>query len=417
MTDAVCIVEAEYGGPLPDVPWVARDGRPYARAAVAVRVHGILVGVADLAVGHGEMDAAELVARACEELGGEIEAHLAADGDSERPRCQTELARLRGRAPFASVIVATRDGEETLGPCLDSLLRLDYGDYEVIVVDSAPRGDGVRALVDERYGHDPRVSYVREERPGVAMAHNAALEHAAGSILAFTDDDVVADPLWLARIAHAFEASPRVGCVTGLILPLELESQAQVWIDDYWGFGKGFERHVFDGRRPAGQPLYPYTAGVFGSGANMAFTADALRDVGGFDPALGTGSPALGGDDLAAFFDVIAAGYQLVYEPTAVVRHRHRPDYASLRTQAYGYGVGLAAFVTKTLVDDPRRVFEVLARAPRAVAYLVRPDSAKNARRPASLPGELIRLERRGMAFGALAYVRSRRRMRLEGAS
>jgi cellulose synthase/poly-beta-1,6-N-acetylglucosamine synthase-like glycosyltransferase len=316
------------------------------------------------------------------------------------------------RAPFASVIVATRDGERTLEGCLESLLALDYPAYEVIVVDNASRGDSVRALVEGRYGHDPRVTYLSEERPGVAAAHNRALAGARGSILAFTDDDVIADPLWLARLAGAFELSPAVGCVTGLIMPAELESPAQVWMDDYWGFGKGFERRVFDSERPPDQPLYPYTAGVFGSGANMAFTAAALRDIGGFDPALGTGSPALGGDDLAAFFDVVAAGHKLVYEPTAVVRHHHRPDYASLRTQAYGYGVGLSAYIAKTIADDPRRVLEVAARSPRAIAYLLGPRSTKNARRPPTLPGELIRLERRGMAVGVLAYARSRWRRR-----
>src|SRR5205823_5518251 len=85
----------------------------------------------------------------------------------------------------------------------------------------------------------------------------------------------------------------------------------------------------------------------------------------GFDPALGAGSPARGGDDLAAFFDVIAAGHRLVYEPTAVVRHRHRADYDSLRRQAYSYGVGLSPYLAKTLVDHPGRVLDVSARAPR----------------------------------------------------
>src|SRR4051794_10460803 len=407
--EAVCIVEVELDGGPPEVPRISQSGLPYTRAAVAVRVHGILVGVADLPL-HGETDGPELSARATEALSEEIAAHLLADGDDpDRPLCRAEHERLMERAPFVSVIVATRDGERTLKACLDSLLVQDYPDYEVIVVDNASRGPGVRALVE---GRDPRVTYLREERPGVAVAHNRALGCARGSILAFTDDDVVADPLWLARIVRAFELSPGAGCVTGLILPAELESAAQVWIDDYWGFDKGFERHVFDGSRPPGQPLYPYTAGVFGSGANMAFTASALRDIGGFDPALGTGSPALGGDDLAAFFDVIAAGYELVYEPTAVVRHHHRPDYASLRTQAYGYGVGLSAYIAKTIADDPRRVLEVAARTPRAIAYLLGPRSTKNARRPATLPGELIRLERRGMAFGVLAYARSRWRRR-----
>ena len=409
---AICIVEVDVDGPPPEVPATACNGRPYAGAAVAVRMHGILLGVAKLDLDGEDADGAELAERACAELRDEIDAHRSADADPLRPDCREEHRRVLERAPFASVVVATRDGERTLGPCIDSLLSLDYGDYELIVVDSASAGDGVRRLVEDDYGHDPRVVYLREDRPGVAVAHNRALAESRGSIVAFTDDDVVADRLWLARIARAFELSPGVGCVTGLILPLELESPAQVWIDDYWGFDKGFERHLFDGSRPSGQPLYPYTAGVFGSGANMAFTAATLRDIGGFDPALGTGSPALGGDDLAAFFDVIAAGYHIVYEPTAVVRHRHRPDYDSLRAQAYGYGVGLAAYITKTIVDNPRRVLDVASLAPVALAYLLGSGSAKNARRPATLPPELIRLERRGMAFGSVAYARSRWRRR-----
>ena len=140
----------------------------------------------------------------------------------------------------------------------------------------------------------------------------------------------------------------------------------------------------------------------------MAFRTGALRDMGGFDPALGAGSPARGGDDLAAFFDVIAAGHRLVYEPTAVVRHRHRADYDSLRRQAYSYGVGLSAYVAKTLVDHPTRVLDVSARAPWALAYVLSSRSPKNARRPAALPPELARLERRGMVVGPFAYLRSR---------
>src|SRR3954453_22568229 len=311
--EAVCIVEVELDGGAPEVPRISQSGLPYARAAVAVRVHGILVGVADLAL-EGEEDGADVAARATEALSEEIAAHLLADGDDpDHPHCCAEHQRLLENAPFVSVIVATRDGERTLKACLDSLLAQDYPDYEVIVVDNASRGPSVRALVE---GADPRVTYLREERPGVAVAHNRALGGARGSILAFTDDDVVADPLWLARIVRAFELSPAVGCVTGLILPAELESAAQVWIDDYWGFDKGFERPVFDGSRPPGQPLYPYTAGVFGSGANMAFTASARRDIGGFDPALGTGSPPLGGDDLAAFFHLVAPGHHLPLHPT-----------------------------------------------------------------------------------------------------
>src|SRR5207244_2454103 len=136
---------------------------------------------------------------------------------------------------------------------------------------------------------------VRAPRHGLALARNRGLAEADGAIVAFTDDDALPDRAWLAQLAKAFEVAPDVACVTGLVLPAELESDAQVWVDAMWGFGKGFERRVFDRHRPPGALLYPYTAGVFGSGANMAFRTGALRDMGGFDPALGAGSPATRG--------------------------------------------------------------------------------------------------------------------------
>jgi O-antigen biosynthesis protein len=187
-------------------------------------------------------------------------------------------------------------------------------------------------MISSRYDHPGRVTYIREDRPGLGRAHNSGMEKVTAPIAAFTDDDVIADPRWLASLAGNFEQSPKIGCVTGLILPAELETRAQFWTERHGGFSKGFQRKVFDleQQRPAA-PLFPYTAGQFGSGANMAFRMDALRQIGGFDSALGAGTLARGGDDLASFFAVVTAGYQLVYEPCSnrlapsqAQRNRHK---------------------------------------------------------------------------------------------
>src|SRR3954447_14150874 len=100
--EAVCIVEAELDGPAPAVPRISQSGLPYTRAAVAVRVHGVLVGVADLAL--EDEDGEELAERAAAALCDEIDAHRRDDGDDpERPRCRVEHERLLSRAPFVSV--------------------------------------------------------------------------------------------------------------------------------------------------------------------------------------------------------------------------------------------------------------------------------------------------------------------------
>ena len=261
---------------------------------------------------------------------------------------------------------------------------------------------------------DARVKYLREDRPGLARAHNCGLEHVTMPYVAFTDDDVVVDPAWLDQLAAGFAHGDHVGCVTGMIFPLELETPAQDWLEQYAGFNKGFEPRIFDPARRSSDPLFPYTAGAFGSGANMAFRTDVLRSMRGFEPALGAGTEAKGGDDLAAFFDVIASGHAIADEPGAIVYHQHHRTFVALERQTFGYGAGLTAYLTKTMVEEPGRMLDMLAKAPRAVHHALSPSSSKNERLPGDTPATLVRKERLGMLVGPALYFLSRWGSRLD---
>jgi hypothetical protein len=72
------------------------------------------------------------------------------------------------------------------------------------------------------------------------VAHNRGLTKARGEIVAFTNDDVVVDSLWLVELARAFEFADDVACVTGLILPMELETPAQFWLENSIRYNKGY---------------------------------------------------------------------------------------------------------------------------------------------------------------------------------
>lgn len=335
---------------------------------------------------------------------------LARIGSDETP--DTEPA-VRGpvKEKPVSVVVATRDRADSLARCLDSLLDQTRQPREVVVVDNAPSSSQTADLVAARYHATGRVRYLREDVPGLGRAHNTGLRLVSSEIVLFTDDDVIADRHWVEAIARNFDDAGSVGCVTGLILPAELETRAQVWTERHGGFGKGFARKVYDlvEYRPPG-PLFPYTAGQFGSGANMAFSKTALRYIGGFDPALGAGTLARGGDDLAAFYAVLNDGFQLVYEPGAIIWHHHRRSEEGMRRQAFGYGMGLGAYLTKVVRDEPRSILRLLRALPAGFAHMVGPSAQKNMRLPADYPTALIWLERLGILAGTVGYFRSRGR-------
>ncbi len=363
------------------------------------------------------------------------------------------------RPPSVTVVVATRERADQLARALDSLLAQDHPAADLVVVDNAPRTAATRKLVEDEYGD--RVRYVREPVPGLAVAHNTGLAAACGEVVAFTDDDVVADPRWLTELTAPFAADPGLGCATGLILPARLRTPAQVLLESHGGFAKGFAPRTYDpARPPADDPLFPFTAGRFGSGANMAFRTAVLRSVGGFDPATGAGTPARGGDDLYGFVRVLAQGHRLRYTPAALVWHHHRESWRDLETQAYGYGAGLTAYLTAILVNRPALLPALLARLPRGLAharsltavrsadgvsadgYENAPDGVSDPVRgrardgvpdrvrggvpdgvPAGAPGghgdrthpwprRLSRLQRRGMLYGPVGYLRARHVLR-----
>jgi O-antigen biosynthesis protein len=362
----------------------------YERARLLVRREGRPVGATDVALDGGRISRQD---------DARIRTDFAAAPDGAGP---VGVAATSGTA--VSVVVATHDRPQQLRRCLDSLLAPRRPDLEVIVVDNAPSSSATRDMLHQDF---PTVRYVREDVAGLARAHNRGLEHVSAPVVAFTDDDVVVDRDWVQRLAAPF-SSPRVGCVTGLIWPAELETREQVMIESHGGFGKGFTSRTFDldGSRPD-DPLFPYTAGGLGSGANMAFRTDVLRELGGFDPALGAGSRGRGGDDLAAFLDVVEAGWSLVYEPAAVVHHHHRREPGDARAQALNYGIGLAAYLTRAVVRRPSRLVTFTRLAPRALAHLAAGHPTTGPGPAEGRSGHLLLWQLLGLARGPVDYARS----------
>jgi glycosyltransferase involved in cell wall biosynthesis len=413
----IAIADVELSAPLDGLAPTDPSGRRYGGARVLLRLHTRPLGLLELELGDDGLTSSALASVIWEHLGGKLNDHLTRDGLENvsgidagglqavsSPRCLARREELLREAPKVSVVVVTRDRPDVVGRSLRSLEAIDYPDFEIVLVDGSKGGE-TSELVRSEF---PEVHRVRIERGGMSVARNRGLVAAAGDIIAYTDDDVVVDRHWLLEHVAAFGASERVACTTGLAMPLELETPAQLWFEESGGFVNGFDRRVIalENREPGS--LLPYATRRIGAGVSMAWRASILRELGGFDLAL----DATGAEDLAMFFDALCRGFEIVYEPAAIVSHQHRRAYEELRGQIRWHAIGLGAHLTRCIVTQPRRLPDFASRLPRGLFWGFSRASPRNSKKSSTFPSQLTRTELVGVARGPYAYLKGLRTAR-----
>ena len=236
----------------------------------------------------------------------------------------------------ASVVICTRDRPEELQRCLASLPQQTYQPREVIVVDNASKDQRTKAVA-----MDAGVIYVRENRTGLDIARNTGARLSTSQIVAYTDDDVVLHPRWLERLVAAFD-DPLIGAVTGLVLPAELATEAQLHFETYWSFGQGYTRRDFEADAFAAHKSDVFPAWKVGAGASMAFRREMFDRIGYFDTRLDAGRAGCSGDS-EFWYRLLAKGFSCRYEPSSVAFHFHRRTMKGLSSQIFQYMRGHAA--------------------------------------------------------------------------
>ena len=421
----VRVVILDLEDPIPDL---LPEGR-YESAMVVGRRGGVPIGAVDVDLRTGRFDLQQ-------QLRPLFEQSAARPASTRTELTDADLPRISVVVP--TIVARTEDLEHLLA----GFEQVRYPDVEFILVDNRraiPTPDPLPGLLIGRSG----IRVVRAERPGISAARNAGVAAATGDIVAFTDDDVRVDPQWLHAIGRRFAGDPAIEAVTGLILPAELETPAQVWFERYYGGFSGertFAPLTLQAERTGARSLRGsriavtdadgqlvrtfavYGAGAYGAGANMAFRRDALQRLGGFDLALGTGTPARGGEDLAALISVLWNGGKVGYEPASVVHHRHRREVSELEHQLGGNGVGFTAMLTSLVSHDRRHLLGLASQLPLAGREMLRQSVARVQGRKgtaaeadaarddtAQFPRNLVMHELRGYPKGPFAYIRSRR--------
>ncbi|HEY2143700.1 MAG TPA: glycosyltransferase, partial [Candidatus Udaeobacter sp.] len=217
------------------------------------------------------------------------------------------------RAPFVSVIVCSYNGGRTLGACLDSLGKLNYPDYEIILVDDGSTDD-TRDIAEQF----PHVRYIYQENHGLSHARNTGAAAATGDVFAYTDSDCMADLDWLYYLIGTLVSGDYAGVGGPNMTP-----PAQNWIQACVAAAPGGPSHV----------LLTDTIAEHIPGCNMAFYRWAFENIGGFDPEYHKA-----GDDVDFCWRLQQTGCVIAFSPTAIVWHHRRFTLRAFLKQQDGYG-------------------------------------------------------------------------------
>ncbi|MFM1769978.1 MAG: hypothetical protein RJA22_2507 [Verrucomicrobiota bacterium] len=239
------------------------------------------------------------------------------------------------RTPRVSIVVASYNGERTLKACLDSLTRLNYPDYEVILVDDGST-DATPDLVapylepapGPESGPPPRpIRYLRHPNHGLSVARNTGIAAATGDIIAFTDSDCRADEDWLHYLVGDLLAGGFAGIGGHNFLPPDDSPVAAAVL-----VSPGGPAHVMLNDREAEHI----------PGCNMAFHKWALDEIGGFDPQF-----RRAGDDVDVCWRIQQRGHTIGFSPAGFVWHYRRSTLGAYLRQQRGYGEAEALLVRK----------------------------------------------------------------------
>jgi hypothetical protein len=202
----IAVVEVELSAAIPALP--ADDAGRYGSVRLFTRLHGHPLGSVDLDAAEDGFSAERCAEAIWASLASEINHHLRADGlpplsgltaagisTVGAPRCQAPRRAVLAQAPFASVVVCTKDRPDAVDRVLASIAQLDYPNFETIVVDGSAASETEQLVRD----HFPAVRYVRLAGGGVVVGRNRALLEAKAEMLAYVDDDAVVDRDWLSE--------------------------------------------------------------------------------------------------------------------------------------------------------------------------------------------------------------------------
>ncbi|MFN3359847.1 MAG: glycosyltransferase family 2 protein [Pseudanabaenaceae cyanobacterium] len=219
---------------------------------------------------------------------------------------------------FASIVIATKDRGEEITATIDSVLALDYDNFEVILVDNCSSPPNQKLLQDIQTKHPDRLVYVRENKLGLSNARNCGIRHSKGEFILFLDDDAIAPPHWLKVMVQTFQNYPQAYALGGKVIA-QFTTPPPPWLDQRLG--------VYISNFDHGNQIIPLYYNEYPRGVNMAFRRAVFDKVGCFLDCFGRkGNSLMGYEEIELCYRIEQAGWQILYVPYAEVYHCIRGD-------------------------------------------------------------------------------------------
>jgi glycosyltransferase involved in cell wall biosynthesis len=217
-----------------------------------------------------------------------------------------------------TVILCTFNRSQTLARALESVAAsalTNTVEWEVLVVDNNS-SDQTRGVVEEFCCRYPgRFRYLLEPQQGLSNARNAGVREAQGDVLAFMDDDVTVEPMWLQNLTEPLHDTKWAGCGGRICLEQKFSLPRWLLLEGPYSMGGQLAALFNIGDEPRELDRPPH-------GTNMAFRKIMFEKYGSFRTDLGRcGESLIGQEDTEFGERLLAAGEHLWYSPSAVVYH------------------------------------------------------------------------------------------------
>ena len=263
---------------------------------------------------------------------------LAVLGDSIRQRrdARREPTRLDDQ-PLVSVIIPAYNEEKVLTNCVQSILRSDYHNIEVLIIDDGST-DGTADMMAELATDEPRITALAQPNAGKGAALNNGIARSHGEVLFFVDADGLFAPNTIREMLRGLH-SPRIGAVCGDDRPINLDRVQTKMLTILSHVGTGLVRRAL-----VVLHSLPIVSGNIG-----AFPRTVIDEIGGF-------REDTVGEDLELTWRVQMAGYQVEFRPTALVYAESPSTVKGLWRQRVRWARGLLQTMRlhKRAIGNPR---------------------------------------------------------------